>query len=176
VNTDDQMKELSRARFTFVFILCAIFLFLGLALGHTLLRTFDGKATDWVNAVVTVGLFVFAYFSWNTHHDAQQLHNRFVRFVGAMESHTDILWKLAARQQGIPIVWWDPTIQKWPIQKKHGAVWQGKIMGSYLPEELRGSPDSKPIDLDSLFRQLKSHTKMTRRTKPKRNARKGGAK
>jgi len=141
---------------TFVVFLLALAFFGGLALAHTLLRSATVDWSNWIMAAATVGLFVFAYFSSRVSHEMQELQRQFVWLVGAVESQSDLSIKLQAKQQGIPVIWWDPTVQEWPKKPKHGDLRRVEVILNYLPKELRSHPENKPIDVDALLRDLKS--------------------
>lgn len=171
----DVRKALNQVRFLFVAFLCVAFLFLGLALGHTLLRQQVVDWTAWVIAAATVALVVFAYFSAKGARETQRLQekmvtlqDRFVWFVGAIESHTDMISKFLAREHDVPVIWWDPQTQQWPRKPKHGDVFRGEVVLTYLPVELRGSPDAKPIDVDALLRSLQREKQPARRNRGNR--------
>lgn len=42
--------------------------------------------------------------------------------LGSIESHSTTRTILAARREGIEVVWWDPTIEPWPRTARHGVA------------------------------------------------------
>ena len=105
--------------------------------------------TDWLLVIFNGLLVLFSLLLY-------RVNKRLTWITGAMESHSDLTSKMLAKREGIPVIWWDPTVQEWPRQPKHGDQYQGKVMLTYLPPKLRGHPDNKPIDVDALLRGFES--------------------
>lgn len=63
---------------------------------------------------------------------------RIAWLLGAIESQSEIIMCLLAQQQGVELVWWDPTDGPPPSEgKQHGAPANLKKIYRYLPVKLR---------------------------------------
>ncbi len=60
---------------------------------------------DLIELAATVAIAFFALASWRV---SRQL----AWFTGAIETQSDLLMKMEAKRQKIPMVWWDPSIEK----------------------------------------------------------------
>ena len=83
-----------------------------------------------MSAISTVVIAVLSYFVF-------KINKQMAWFTGAMESHSEIQYLLSAQRDKIPIVWWDPTIEKVPNKPKHGDPVEIKKIYRYLPVNLR---------------------------------------
>ena len=67
-----------------------------------------------VAAVFTVVIAVFTFLVWRTY-------ERMARFTGAMESHSELMLRLRAKECGIKVIAWDQTVDVYPkARKAHG--------------------------------------------------------
>jgi hypothetical protein len=74
------------------------------------------------------------YFAWASWHVASRL----AWLTGAMESHSDIMTRLEAQKQKIPMVWWDPTAEMFPDDGvAHGKECRINKIAVGLPTHLR---------------------------------------
>lgn len=75
--------------------------------------------TDWLMVCLTFVIAVFTILVW-------RVYARIALFTGAMESHSTMMLRIEAKKNGIPVTWWDPTLngpctKSWPqLQGEHG--------------------------------------------------------
>jgi hypothetical protein len=65
------------------------------------------ETSDWINALLGVAVSASAFATWRTAKKVEWL-------TGAMESHSFLMVRLAAKEQGVKCIWWDPTIEAPP--------------------------------------------------------------
>jgi hypothetical protein len=85
---------------------------------------------DVIELAATVAIAFFAFASWRV---SRQLS----WFTGAMETHSDLLMKMEARRQKIPMIWWDPTIEPFPSTAEHGKPVRLRKIWSGMPPRRR---------------------------------------
>jgi len=83
--------------------------------------------------VTTISTVVIAVFSWLV----WRVYAKIAWFTGAMETHSEIMMRLAAKEKGVEMVWWDPTIGKIPVTKEHNQPVNTDKIYLYLPLALR---------------------------------------
>jgi hypothetical protein len=82
---------------------------------------------EWRDVIQLAATVAIAFFAWTSWRVSRQL----AWFTGAMETHSDLLMKMEARRQKIPMIWWDPTIAPFPSSAEHGKpvrmrkIWSG---------------------------------------------------
>lgn len=114
--------------------------------GDTWIVIFTG-----VVAAATVALFVatqrLVSITEQTQREMKALQERSNWLMGAMESHSTTMMRLEAKNQGIPVIWWDPTDnetgeQHWPVYDvaKHGEEATLEKIYTGIPLKLRKSP------------------------------------
>ena len=47
-----------------------------------------------------------------------RLNRRLASFTGAIESHSELLLRLKFKEENLPVVWWDQTVEPWPDENK----------------------------------------------------------
>ncbi len=96
--------------------------------------------TDWIGSIVGIlGLFV-AIIAIVQARKARELAERANWFTGAMESHSDMQLRIAAREAKIKIVWWDKSRHGKPpslASIKHGEEVNLDTIYLHVPPELR---------------------------------------
>lgn len=84
-----------------------------------------------IEVIMAAAIVYFAWASW-------RVSTRLAWFTGAMESHSDIMMRLEAQKQKIPMVWWDPTVEAFPRDGiAHGKPCHIKRLAIGMPEHLR---------------------------------------
>lgn len=84
-----------------------------------------------VELVLALAIVYFAWASW-------RISSRLTWLTGAMETHSDIMMRLEARKQKIPMVWWDPTAEVFPYEGvAHGKECRISKITVGLPAYLR---------------------------------------
>ena len=73
---------------------------------------------------------------------ASRLSRRLTWLTGAMESHSNIMVRIEALRgvggQPIKMIWWDPNLEKPPVEEKiHGREVNTDLIYQALPENLR---------------------------------------
>jgi hypothetical protein len=99
-----------------------------------------------VSGVVGTGGLIVAIFALLQARRARELAARANRLTGAMESHSDLQLKIAARKQGIKPVWWDRSRHgKFPSLAtiKHDEEVNLETIYFDFPLELRKQPDTE---------------------------------
>jgi hypothetical protein len=86
-----------------------------------------------IATLATVIIAVFTGLVW-------KINNRMARLTGVMESHSTIMLRMEAKKQGIPIEWWDPTINDFPREGKHQEQCELKTIYLALDPKLRENP------------------------------------
>lgn len=66
-----------------------------------------------VGALATAVIAILTFQLW-------RINQRMVWLTGAMESHSAMMVRLAAKEQEVEMIWWDPTTEDWPFTGKHG--------------------------------------------------------
>lgn len=65
--------------------------------------------------------------------------SRIAWLLGAIESHSELMLRMKAKELGVEVVWWDPTKGTPPDEgKEHGAPAELTKIYQYLPVRLRG--------------------------------------
>lgn len=62
-------------------------------------------------AIGTVAIAVLTYL-------LVRLNQRLANFAGAMESHSELMLRLKFKEENLPVVWWDKTVEPWPDENK----------------------------------------------------------
>ena len=84
-----------------------------------------------VELLLAGAIVYFAWASW-------RVSSRLAWLTGAMESHSDIMMRLEAQKQEIPMVWWDPTVEVFPDEGiAHSKECRMNKIAVGLPEHLR---------------------------------------
>jgi len=101
---------------------------------------------DWENWADFIFAGSLAFSGWMTSRATQQIarfNERLTWFTGAMESHSEIMMRLTAQRDGVPVVYWDPNEEAVPTEplKKHKASADIKTVYQYLPTHLRKKSD-----------------------------------
>ncbi len=89
---------------------------------------------EWIMVVLTLVIAMFAFLVWKTYY-------RIEWFTGSMETHSDLMLQIEARRgingKPIKLVYWDPTIVKFPKKKQHGHVVDLSVIYIGLPLGMR---------------------------------------
>jgi hypothetical protein len=93
-----------------------------------------------IMALCTVAVAVYAYRSWKVSKGIET-------YTSMAETHSEMLLKLEAKRNGIPIVWWDPTIEAPPVGWKHGKEIELEQIRFYIPKKLRKNKRKVPLKL-----------------------------
>lgn len=105
--------------------------------------------SDWIIALLTLVIAVLTFLVW-------KVYERIAWLTGAMESHSDLSLRIEALRgidgKKIELIWWDPSIDKPPVEKKHGKPVELNCIYVYLPPELRQNKPSLRERLRDLFR------------------------
>jgi len=83
-----------------------------------------------VSGVATAVIAYLSYRLWCSSKRVEWL-------TGALESHSDIQLAIAAKEAGIELVWWDPTLEKVPSVRKHGEQRDLSRIYTFLPPSER---------------------------------------
>lgn len=84
-----------------------------------------------VELILAGAILYFAWASW-------RISSRLARLIGAVETHASMSIKLEAKKQGVPIVWWDPTVETLPDEEAaHGEECRLEKISAPLAEHLR---------------------------------------
>lgn len=83
-----------------------------------------------ISAISTVVIAFLSYLLWRSG-------KRVEWFTGAMESHSEIQLAIAAKEAGIEVIWWDPTLEKNPTDRKHGEHRDISRVYFFLPPDER---------------------------------------
>ena len=78
------------------------------------------------SASATVVISVLSYLVWRSNKRIEWL-------TGALESHSDIQLAIAAKEAGMEVIWWDPTLEKVPTVRKHGEPRDLSRVYTFLP-------------------------------------------
>jgi hypothetical protein len=103
-----------------------------------------GTLPDWILVFLTFVIACFTFLVW-------KVYERMAWLTGAMETHSDIMLRIEARRginnEPIKLVWWDPTLENIPTQKRHGEEIDLSTIYMFLPLEMR---QQKPTYLQRL--------------------------
>ena len=89
-----------------------------------------------LTAISTAGIFILTFQLW-------RIHQRTVWLTGAMETHSDLMLRLQAKQQGIEMIWWDPTVEIFPFKGEHGkSVELNRILVGVTLKHRRNQPSA----------------------------------
>ena len=97
----------------------------------------------WIVALATFALLANAIIQGimlervSTH--VVKLQARLNWLMGAVESHTNLMVMMGAKDRGIDMVWWDPTIERAPSHE-HGEPVNLEKIRIGLPERDRKQP------------------------------------
>ncbi len=67
-----------------------------------------------------------------------RINRRLTAFTGALESHSTLRLRLALKKENIPVVWWDKTVEPWPVENlrhRNRSELTHAVLG--VPERLR---------------------------------------
>jgi len=107
---------------------------------------------EWIMVGLTLVIAFFTFLVWKSYY-------RIEWFTGAMETHSNVMLQIEARRgingEPIKLVYWDPTIEKFPKkeQQKDGQEVDLSVLYIGLPIEMRrNKPTAREIlkDLISL--------------------------
>ena len=102
----------------------------------------------WVTAILTLVIAIFTFQVW-------KVYERIAWFTGSMETHSDLMLRIAARRgingEPIKLLWWDPTIQDTPVEKKHGQEIDLSTIYIYLPPKMRRDKPTRKQKLKAFF-------------------------
>ena len=117
------------------------------------------KVTDTGNRlliVLTSMLAFFTFLTWLTYERLADLSDRQNWFTGSLESHSTIQLFMRAHELGIPVMYWDPTIEKCDIRQlygygdtRHRKIAKPSFIVLFVPERER-DPTRRPIKFKPL--------------------------
>ena len=92
---------------------------------------------DWLMVIITILVAFISLMAWHV--------SKLIAWLtGAIESHSSIMLRLEAKrgvgEEPIKVVWWDPTIETPPINRKHGDEADINCIYSYVPPKERKCP------------------------------------
>jgi hypothetical protein len=103
---------------------------------------------EYINTFLTLVLVLITFLVWKTYYRIEWL-------TGAMESHSNLMLRIEARRgikgEPIELLWWDPTIEPVPTEKRHGQEIDLSTIYIYLPPELRWIKETPRQKLKKLF-------------------------
>ena len=70
--------------------------------------------------VIAVASVIMIFITVSANNRSKAANERMTWLTGALESHSFLQLRLAAKKEGIPLVWWDKTIEPWPHKGEHG--------------------------------------------------------
>lgn len=105
------------------------------------------NAAALIAACATVGIFIFAFAQWaatdrfgrsaeRTDKKLEELQERLNYLTASLETHSLLQLRIAAKQAGIPAVWFDPTKEA-VTYGQHGTLAELVKIRIFLPEQLR---------------------------------------
>ena len=85
-----------------------------------------------IGLVVSVAIGLLTFMTW-------RVYKRMEWLYGALESHSMLMVRFAAREKGVPAVWWDPDVAEPPTaaQRSHGGPAELQTIYLYLPQRER---------------------------------------
>lgn len=93
-----------------------------------------------VSALIsTAATVVIAFLSYQLYRSNQ----RITWLTGAMETHSEIQLAIAAKEAGMEVIWWDPTLEKVPTDRKHGEHRDLSRVYIFLPPDERAGNRKK---------------------------------
>lgn len=98
--------------------------------------------------VLTLIVAIFTFLVWKSYYRTEF-------FTGAMETHSDLMLQIEARRgimgEPIKLVYWDPTIDKFPKKKQHGQEVDLSVIYIGLPLSMRRNKPTGREILRELF-------------------------
>jgi hypothetical protein len=96
---------------------------------------------DWANVFFGASVAFSGWMVWRATQQIANMNQRLAWLSGALESHSEIMMRLTAQRDGIPVIYWDPDIEDTPTTpaKKHKAAAEVTTVYQYLPLHLRKS-------------------------------------
>lgn len=102
----------------------------------------------WVTVLLTLVITFLTFLVWKTY-------EQIAWFTGSMETHSDLMLRIEARRgingEPIRLLWWDPTIENTPAEKKHGQEVDLSTIYIYLPLEMRRNKPTSRQRLKAFF-------------------------
>ena len=89
--------------------------------------------TSYLDLAFTGLIALFTVLIWRTY-------SRLNWLVGAQASHSNLMLQLEAAKADIELVWWDPSIEPFPVDGAHRQRVDRTKIYIGLPERLRKSP------------------------------------
>jgi hypothetical protein len=87
----------------------------------------------WLGTLGAAGTAITAVFTWLV----WKTYERLAWLTGAMESHSTMQLRLAAKKADVPVIWWDPTIEAPPTTPQHKEIATLEQIFLYLPVHRR---------------------------------------
>lgn len=96
--------------------------------------------------VLTALIALFTFLTWRTY-------KRIEWFTGAFTSHSMLATRIAAHEQKIRMVWWDPTKEPVPRKPVHGEPVDVEPIYQYVPLEMRSKQPTLWSDIEASIRR-----------------------
>ena len=102
----------------------------------------------WVTVLLTLVITFLTFLVWKTY-------ERISWFTGSMETHSDLMLRIEARRgingEPIKLLWWDPTTEDTPAEKKHGQEIDLNTIYIYLPPNMRRHKPTRKQKMKAFF-------------------------
>lgn len=89
------------------------------------------------SGVIAIASLVMICATVSANRRAADANERMNWLTGALESHSCLQLRLAAKKEGIRVVWWDKNIEPWPHKGEHGEAADLDVIYVGLPPKLR---------------------------------------
>lgn len=103
---------------------------------------------EWIMVAFTFVIIFFTFQVWKVYVRTEFL-------TGAIESHSNLMLRIEASRgingKPIKLVWWDPTVEKPPVEQAHGQEIDISTIYIYLPLDQRRCSLTRFQKLKSLF-------------------------
>ena len=99
--------------------------------------------------LLTAFIALFTFLVW-------KVYERIASLTGAMESHTELMLRIEARRgiagEPVKVIWWDPTLESPPIERKHGQEANLDTIYCFVPLSERRVIETWQTKLRELFK------------------------